>query len=1132
MSVRSLNGLAGSSTTNVYVNTIDVFTGTSPVVVAQANPNEQVNISLKDINGFGGANKILAINGSNNGLVWGDQNWERVASAYLQPADITDIVSIPPDSYIRFDTNPISALGFELKHDQTNNDFVFREKDGTQIYKYTPTGQFNASSFEFGESDNERIVLSQNNLRINNGGNLSFREDAVNGTNQINLKAPAGLASSATVFLPSSNGTLALVGQGGFITSVSSPLAVSSNNLTLGTVPISKGGTNLTSYTTGDIIYSSATDTLAKRGIGSTGQVLKVSGGIPVWDDETDTVYTGTGNIDITGTTISLTGTIPQSNGGTGFNTYTVGDLLYCSSSNTLSKLSIGSTDQVLKISGGLPVWGTDTDTVYTVNTPITLTNSTEIGLTTVPYNLGGTGITSYTEGDLLYASADNVLAKLPHGSAGDILRMNGVGTLPEWRTMYGATSPIVLTGGTTFELTAVPENLGGTGQSGYNSGDMLFCNIANTLTKINIGSAGQVLKVSSATTLPAWEDETDTTYTATSPLFVAGTNFTLSTVPIVKGGTNIVSYTEGDILYCSSSTGQGTLSKLPIGSTDQVLKVSGGVPVWGTDTDTVYTANTPITLTNSTEIGLTTVPYNLGGTGITTYTEGDLLYASADNVLAKLPHGNSGDILRMNGTGTLPEWRTMYSATSPIVLSGGLVFELNTVPVSKGGTGFTGCNVGDMIYSSTNNALTKLNIGSAGQILRVQNGSLIPFWDTETDTTYTGTGNIDITGTTISLTGTIPQSNGGTGFNTYTVGDILYCDSANTLSKLAIGTTGQLLSVASGKPSWGTFTGGTKWSVNTYTYEGQTQEVIYPTTSTQRVAIGYTTNPDDRRLYVNGDMEADLIFCDEMKNQSNQNLVQQNASGYTMFGHDSGDMYLKCDDHLYLRQNGNTLSVDIRNNGNTAATGTNRATDGIYSYLEYFGCNFSSHFSPNSSRVIGFTSYLSGSYVNNNFPCIATQYVNLYISVDNDSMVSGDRSGAYYSAYFNRYGLNGGSDARLKKEVETITNAMDIIRQLRGVYFEWNDRPPEATRQTGFIAQEVNEVFPEIGDYDSATDKWALRYEKIAGLYAEGFKELDKENTELKEKVSTLETELTTYKSIVDKLINSKSFAEFKKSL
>lgn len=45
------------------------------------------------------------------------------------------------------------------------------------------------------------------------------------------------------------------------------------------------GGTNQTSYATGDILYASASNTLSKRTIGSTGQVLQVSGGIPVWGD-------------------------------------------------------------------------------------------------------------------------------------------------------------------------------------------------------------------------------------------------------------------------------------------------------------------------------------------------------------------------------------------------------------------------------------------------------------------------------------------------------------------------------------------------------------------------------------------------------------------------------------------------------------------------------------------------------------------------------------------------------------------------------------------------------------------------------------------------------------------------------
>lgn len=43
------------------------------------------------------------------------------------------------------------------------------------------------------------------------------------------------------------------------------------------------GGTAQTSYATGDLIYASGTNTLAKRSIGTTGQVLTVSGGVPTW---------------------------------------------------------------------------------------------------------------------------------------------------------------------------------------------------------------------------------------------------------------------------------------------------------------------------------------------------------------------------------------------------------------------------------------------------------------------------------------------------------------------------------------------------------------------------------------------------------------------------------------------------------------------------------------------------------------------------------------------------------------------------------------------------------------------------------------------------------------------------------
>ena len=62
----------------------------------------------------------------------------------------------------------------------------------------------------------------------------------------------------------------------------------------IGVLPTANGGTNLSSYTTGDILFSSATNTLAKLGIGSNGQVLAVSsGGVVEWVDNDQGDITG-----------------------------------------------------------------------------------------------------------------------------------------------------------------------------------------------------------------------------------------------------------------------------------------------------------------------------------------------------------------------------------------------------------------------------------------------------------------------------------------------------------------------------------------------------------------------------------------------------------------------------------------------------------------------------------------------------------------------------------------------------------------------------------------------------------------------------------------------------------------------
>jgi len=62
--------------------------------------------------------------------------------------------------------------------------------------------------------------------------------------------------------------------------------------------------------------------------------------------------------------------------------------------------------------------------------------------------------------------------------------------------------------------------------------------------------------------------------------------------------------------------------------------------------------------------------------------------------------------------------------------------------------------------------------------------------------------GNITAPSLTLSTTA-LATTSGGTGLSSYTSGDVLYASATNTLAKLAKGTDGQILTLASGVPSW-----------------------------------------------------------------------------------------------------------------------------------------------------------------------------------------------------------------------------------------------------------------------------------------------------------------------------------------
>jgi hypothetical protein len=110
----------------------------------------------------------------------------------------------------------------------------------------------------------------------------------------------------------------------------------------------------------------SVADSVAGNGLTFTAGVINVVGTanrISVSADAIDIASTYAGQTSITTLGTVTTGTwsadtIAATKGGTGLTTYAVGDILYASDVNTLSKLTIGTSGKVLQVNGaGIPVW-------------------------------------------------------------------------------------------------------------------------------------------------------------------------------------------------------------------------------------------------------------------------------------------------------------------------------------------------------------------------------------------------------------------------------------------------------------------------------------------------------------------------------------------------------------------------------------------------------------------------------------------------------------------------------------------------------------------------------------------------------------------------------------------------------
>ena len=96
-------------------------------------------------------------------------------------------------------------------------------------------------------------------------------------------------------------------------------------------------------------------------------------------------------------------------------------------------------------------------------------------------------------------------------------------------------------------------------------------------------------------------------------------------------------------------------------------------------------------------------------------------------------------------------------------------------------------------------------------------------------------------------------------------------------------------------------------------------------------------------------------------------------------------------------------------------------------------------------------------------------------------------------------------SDIRLKENIEVIPNAIEKVKQIRGVTFTRNDQEDKEARHTGVIAQEVEKVLPEVVSENNEGVK-NVAYGNIVGLLIEAMKEQQETIDKLTGRINDIE--------------------------